>query len=447
MAGSSGRSLQNMDMGDSMDEETRRLVAKHQLEDGLNDSLEVVIWMRDRVGIHVTLECGGHEATAEDLFEVAVEQRGLPQDCDNIFSIWLVSPLLELRLKKSHKPFQFAQMWDEFCVLYTDAKPDEISRDEPVVMFQRNVFLTLEEEMKISNEVMLNLLYHEAKFNVIEGRYVVQPEEYDQLAGIQALIHLEHYNPSTHTQEHYKEELHKFYPEFMRKPKSSRFFKFGRNENEEEELLEVRVQRAHRQISEAYKDTDMKQALPGLYRRYLEVCWQYAFYGSAFFEGKVQKQVGKIKGHLPGVEKDFEVLVALNTDGICIIDHLREEPVLAVPYEELSWALDTNEEDENRMAVLLLQFLVTTEEDERVTKVLQVFSSQAKMMDALIDSCVKRKLQQRDQSVPDGARQESSPDKPTQKYRNGNFCCKITNKLEKMTLSTYTLKGEMIKPS
>ena len=49
---------------------------------------------------------------------------------------------------------------------------------------------------------------------------------------------------------------------------------------------------------------------------------------------------------------------------------------MAVPYEELSWALDTNEEDENRMAVLLLQFLVTTEEDERVTKVLQVFSSQ-----------------------------------------------------------------------
>ena len=58
--------------------------------------------------------------------------------------------------------------------------------------------------LQISNEVMLKLLYHEAKFNVIEGRYVVQPEEYDQLAGIQALIQLEHYIPSTHTQEHYK---------------------------------------------------------------------------------------------------------------------------------------------------------------------------------------------------------------------------------------------------
>lgn len=50
--------------------------------------------MRDRVGIHVTLECAGHEATAEDLFEVVVKERNLPQDCDNVFSIWLVSPLL-----------------------------------------------------------------------------------------------------------------------------------------------------------------------------------------------------------------------------------------------------------------------------------------------------------------------------------------------------------------
>lgn len=56
--------------------------------------MEVVIWMRDREGIHVTLECGGHEASAEDLFEIAVEQKHLHADCENVFSIWLVSPLL-----------------------------------------------------------------------------------------------------------------------------------------------------------------------------------------------------------------------------------------------------------------------------------------------------------------------------------------------------------------
>lgn len=57
---------------------------------------------------------------------------------------------------------------------------------------------------KISHEVMLSLLYHEAKFNVIEGRYVLQPEEYDKLAGIQALIHLEHYNANTQSLDKYK---------------------------------------------------------------------------------------------------------------------------------------------------------------------------------------------------------------------------------------------------
>lgn len=74
-----------------------------------------------------------------------------------------------------------------------------------------------------------------------------------------------------------RKDIHKFYPEFMRKPKSTKFFKFGRNDGGEP--LEVRVERAHRQISEANKSLDIKKALSGLYRKYLEVCWEYAFYG------------------------------------------------------------------------------------------------------------------------------------------------------------------------
>ncbi|XP_062572405.1 FERM domain-containing protein 8-like [Saccostrea cucullata] len=450
MAGRSGRYLQTMDKGDSADEETGIDDEHNKHNDPAGDTVEVVIWTRDMVGIH---HITGYEATAENLFKIVVEEKQLPPESENIFSIWLVSPLLELRLKKNHIPFQFAQLWDEYCELYTDANPDEISRDEPVVMFQRNVFLTLEEEMKISDEVVLNLLYHEAKFNVIEGRYVLQAEEYDQLAGIQALIHLEHYNEKTHTLEHYKEELHKFYPAHMRKPKNTKFFNFGGNRNDE--ALEVRVQSMHQQISAEYKNTDIKEALGKLYRKYLEVCWQYAFYGSAFFEGRVQKPVGKIIGHLPGVDKDIDVLIALNTDGICIIDQLREEPMLAVPYEDLSWHLKTFKKEENRMPVLLLQLLVKNENGDTISKVLPVFSKQANMMDALIDSCVKRKLRLEkmvkkaaEKSAKDGARkdvvesaqdgarkdgEESALDGP-RKYRNENFCCKISNKLDKMNL-------------
>lgn len=53
---------------------------------------------------------------------------------NHVHYLWrLVLIPVELRLKKSHKPFQFAQMWDEFCVLYTDSKPDEISRGEVLI--------------------------------------------------------------------------------------------------------------------------------------------------------------------------------------------------------------------------------------------------------------------------------------------------------------------------
>lgn len=59
-------------------------------------AVEVVIWLRDRKGIHVNLEGQGHLAEAADLFEIIVSHRGLPKDAHNIFSLWLVSPLLGL---------------------------------------------------------------------------------------------------------------------------------------------------------------------------------------------------------------------------------------------------------------------------------------------------------------------------------------------------------------
>lgn len=32
------------------------------------------------------------------------------------------------------------------------------------------------------------LLYHEAKYNIVSGRYLVSDDHYDSLAGIQALL-------------------------------------------------------------------------------------------------------------------------------------------------------------------------------------------------------------------------------------------------------------------
>ena len=401
-------------------------------EKTLDGAVEIVLWLRDRKGIHVNLE-DGQLAEASDLFEIVVEQRGLPPESENVFSIWLVSPLLELRLKNHHKPFQLAQLWDDFCAVYTDSSADEISRDEPVVMFQRNVFLTLEDELKTSNEYILCLLYNEARFNVVEGRYVMNPSDYHALAGIQALIHLDLFDSRQHVLSQYRSNLTRFYPPHMYKHRLQ-LLNIGRQKDPPcEELFMA----AHRQITDTYRGVQIKQVLKDLYKQYLQICWQYSFYGSAFFEGVIEKPCHKVKKALMGCQQT-EVLCAINTDGITVIDKEKPEVILAVPYEELSWNLDTNEDEDDLIPCLLVQFLCK-EDGSDITKVLQIYSRQAKLMDALIDSSVKRKLQ----SGSVHARHERSQygEEEGDSYRNADFCKKVSNKMDKMCLTTYTLES------
>ncbi|KAL4238362.1 FERM domain-containing protein 8 [Mactra antiquata] len=397
--------------------------------------MDVCIFLRDRTGIHVSLE-EGHQAEADDLFDIVLQDQGLPNECEDVFALWLVSPLLELRLKKKHKPFFMVQQWDELCSKYTDAKAEEIHDDEPVLMFQRNVFFPKEQEINITYEQVLCNLYHEAKFNVLEGRYIIHPEEYHMLAGIQALIKLGKYNQRDHIIETYRANVHQFYPEHMYKKKSSGFFSKKKSQDTREPV-EERWLNAHRQISQEFEMEDVSRVLGQLYQRYLQICWPYPFYGAAFFDSFINKPLGKLaflkRNH------NIETWTAINTDGVCVIDREKDEVLLAVPYSELCWEYGEPQfdVDDDAFPCLYLQFLTneTTSDgvERRVTKILQVYSRQAKMMVALIESCVQRKKLKR-QGIPaiddvDGMTGENE------------FHSRCTNKLDKLCLTTFTTSG------
>ena len=63
------------------------------IERFVSASMDVCIFMRDRSGIHCTLE-EGHNAEAEDLFDIVLQEQGFPQECEDVFALWLVSPLI-----------------------------------------------------------------------------------------------------------------------------------------------------------------------------------------------------------------------------------------------------------------------------------------------------------------------------------------------------------------
>jgi hypothetical protein len=74
-------------------------------------------------------------------------------------------------------------------------------------------------------------------------------------------------------------------------------------------------------------------------------------------------------------------------------------------------------------------------EGGKLTKLLKVYSREAKLMDALIDTCVRRKLHQRSRNPGSDYVDTSLFDQSSRK---------APNKLERLVLTAYTLDGEMV---
>ncbi|XP_048259645.1 putative FERM domain-containing protein FRMD8P1 isoform X3 [Haliotis rufescens] len=414
-------------------EEANGVAVMDEPEESPKKVVDMIVYLRDRNGIFYSIE-DGHLAQAEELLDMTMKEQGLSEVAREVFAVWLVSELLEIRLKKNHQPHQVVQKWDELCVLYTDAKLSDIEKSEPVLMMQRDVFYPKYKEKTITNEEILCLLYHEAKFNVIEGRYPLHPEDYHTLAGIQALIHLGKYNPREHVQAEYRANLIKFYPDHMFQKEKFLFF----TRKDESAKCEEQFMTAHARLSEQYEQQDVQTVLGNLYRQYLDICWSYPFYGSAFFKGQVETPTRKFMKMIKSAP-DTKVLVAINTEGVSIIDKEKETLLLHAPFDQLLWEFREAEfdGDDDIMPSLFLQFLV--EGEQEVTKLLQVYSREAKLMNALINTCVMKKKLSRKEDGVDFVDAGLFPGR-----NDTSHASKVCNKLDKLCLTTYTKKGECI---
>lgn len=336
-------------------------------------SIDLIIYLMDKSGLQFTIE-DGHGAEAGELFENVMEELRLPDIGREVFSLWLVSDLLELQLKPNHIPFKLACYWEELLEKYTSAPEEDIERDEPILMFQRNVFFPRAKEREINDTEILRLLYLEAKENVIDSRYPVTPAECDYLAGLQALITFKNYSPAHHSPEHYKKRTHEFYPGYMCKSKWSLFSSKSQPED--------RLSYHHREAHKAYGAIDNPTSVVGAYKKYLNFCWKLPYYGAAFFRGQIEHpSQGKSA-------KDDPVFIAINPDGVFIIDMDDVTFLLGLTFQEMSWeyAEPNNRENRNCLPCLFLQFSAP-EEERGCTKVFQVFSREAIHMDALIQAC------------------------------------------------------------
>ncbi|XP_013420444.1 putative FERM domain-containing protein FRMD8P1 isoform X2 [Lingula anatina] len=415
-------------------------------------AMDICVFLPDMTGIQMTLE-DGKNATASEIFELVKEELELPASSASIFSLWLTSPLLEVQLKPHHSPFKLTMQWDEFLRKYTVETEDEILRDEPSLVFQRSVYCSRAREEMEADPKVLRLLYQEAVRNVVEGRYPCEEEVYLRLAGLQALETMGAYNPETHTEDIYEKELHQYFPDYViahGQKKLSRLFSSTKHP------LVYKLVHSHQEFSQKKRES------VDIYREYMQICWQFPFYGSAYFHGQIEKPAGVLAKI--GIQRnpDTEITVAVNREGIFVIDSSKASLILGLPYEDLSWEYAESgsaKDNPNCQPCLFLQF-EATENNTTVTKLLQIFSKEAKLMDALIETCVAilqetevepailKEEHAQAQATPDNADLDCV-DAPLPKEKRGQLfkilqSGQLCNKMDKLCLATFSVEGECI---
>lgn len=134
---------------------------------------------------------------------------------------------------------------------------------------------------------ILELLYEEARHNVLLGRYIMEPAHSIMLGGIQARIELGPYNVHTHTVSYFRwvgvrtddriivfllpyfcrENQFRFLPAHVARSTSWSWLPYSRQTSAEVRLLEQ------------FKRVPTTATTRKLMRKYLEFCWALPFYG------------------------------------------------------------------------------------------------------------------------------------------------------------------------
>ncbi|XP_011675388.1 FERM domain-containing protein 8 isoform X3 [Strongylocentrotus purpuratus] len=393
--------------------------------------------------------------TAGTLFSQMMDCLTLPNEASEIFSLWLTSPLLELQLKPHHIPFRLCRQWPDLLDKYTTHSEEAKANDEPVVSFQRNAFYPKDSEKKVTNGKIKSRLFEEAKGNILNGMYPCEAEDYEYLGGLLAFLEYGEFNAEVHQMGFFKDnDLKKILPTCMFKGGSRWSIVKGRTGAMMS--VEASILRHWSHFSE--QNTSRQE----YHHLFLEFCWKLPFYGSVFFRGQIEK-TGRLSVKVRD-SADRKAFVGINRDGVFVIDQQKQELLLGLKYDELSWEFtEPARKEVDCLPCLWLEF-DNRERGKWRSKVLQIFSRQAVMMNAFIEACVdelnkrdmENVIQRTDHTVMGGLLSStfprSKPHKaaldatapvfgtlPTRDPKTG-----LCSKMDRLCLSTFSNTGELI---
>ncbi|XP_042296405.1 FERM domain-containing protein 8 isoform X2 [Sceloporus undulatus] len=404
---------------------------------------DVLVYLVDDTVVRLTVD-NLPSVTAQELHRIVLEMLRLPEYAQDVFALWLVSPMLELQLKPKHQPYKLCRQWQELLFRFTACSGEEILEDEPSLQFRRDIFFPRRKEAQIQDEDVLRLMYEEAKYNILEGRYPCDLADCEELGALICRVNLGPYDARQHTPCFLKERLESFLPSHLCRRGHGLLSALWKRGATQPPADEQGLLRAYRQMPEedgaACED---RAALLKLYRTYLQKCHELPYYGCAFFAGEIDKPAQSLL-HRGGRKA---VTVAISLEGVYIIDSKEKHVLLGLRFQELSWDHTFPSEEEH---ILWLEF-DGENEGTPVNKLLKVYSKQAELMSSLIEYCIELNASSEglDQDpiareAPHSSKAQSPPsDRRHPKLQRQNSV--ICSRIQHLSTIDYVEEGKEIK--
>ncbi|TRY99275.1 hypothetical protein DNTS_022826 [Danionella cerebrum] len=330
---------------------------------------ELLVYLASDSAVHLTLEGLGC-MNAQELGRNVREALNIPNSAADVFAFWFCSPLLELQLKPKHQPYKLCRQWQDLLYRFTEAPTEDISQDEPCLLYRRNVFYPKSKEIQLEEEGVLRLLYDEAKLNILEGRYPCDPEHWLTLGALSCAIELgTALDDQALTTAIREKKLSSFLPAHSALGGGGGFLSTLRGRGGKNAEMEQNLVKEYRSVCSTAA-SDPSQEPHVLLRQYLRICHALPYYGCAFFMGEIDKPAQGLL-HRSGRKS---VNVGISLEGVYVMDMKEKHVLLGLKFSELSWD-HSYPETEGDSHILWLEF-DGEEAGVSVNKLLKIYSKQ-----------------------------------------------------------------------
>ncbi|XP_063800876.1 FERM domain-containing protein 8 [Pseudophryne corroboree] len=392
-------------------------------------SMDVIVYLMNEEAIPLTVD-GLSVITAHELHRIIRDSLHLPDIAQEVFALWLISPFLEVQLKPKHQPYKVCRQWHDLLSRFTNCSTEDIQQDEPSLQFRRNIFFPKSRELQICNEEILRLLYDEAKYNVLEGRYPCDVEDCEFLGGLACRLELGPYNQEKHTPSTLRPKLEYFLPSHICKKRNGLLTAF-KNRGNRQASFEQTLLNTYKTVTE---NISCGEGEATNYKEYLKKCHELPYYGCAFFMGEIEKPSQGILNR----NGRKTVSVAINMEGVSVIDRKEKHILISLKFSELSWDHTYPAEEEH---ILWLEF-DGDNEGTQVNKLLKIYSKQAELMSGLIEYCIELGQGTELMSADSAPRNPQVSEKGNKLRRQDSVLC---NRMKHLTTIDYVDDGTEIK--